>query len=382
MMPLIFGTILPWLLIAVGTWLGYQIVRQNGRILLRLDSIERQLRPRTAPKREPSGLPLGSAAPDFELPDLAGISHKLSDYRGQHVLLMFFNPACGFCTKMADDLAALSATGHETLAVPLVVSTGDLDTNRTLVKQHGIRCDFLRQKQMEVASQYRAQGTPMGYRIDPDGLIASELLVGAEALLQRIRINAVQPPKKPVNPSRKSISHGKASQPSLGRSRLNRDGLKTGDKAPEFRLPRVEGGELALEDLRGERVLLVFSDPECGPCDDLAPHLQHIHQQRSDLKVLMISRKEAERNLAKATRLGLTFPIVVQKQWEISLQYAMFATPIGYLIDEQGILLRDVAVGVAPILALAEEPIPEKFENTHALLTVEESVTEEEMAFR
>ena len=33
----------------------------------------------------------------------------------------------------------------------------------------------------------------------------------------------------------------------------------------------------------------------------------------------------------------------------------MFATPIGYLIDEQGIILRDVAVGVGPILALASE---------------------------
>jgi len=33
----------------------------------------------------------------------------------------------------------------------------------------------------------------------------------------------------------------------------------------------------------------------------------------------------------------------------------MFATPIGYLIDEEGILLSNVAVGVEPILALAED---------------------------
>ena len=31
-----------------------------------------------------------------------------------------------------------------------------------------------------------------------------------------------------------------------------------------------------------------------------------------------------------------------------------FATPIGYLIDEQGVLLSDVTVGVEPILALAD----------------------------
>ena len=48
---------------------------------------------------------------------------------------------------------------------------------------------------------------------------------------------------------------------------------------------------------------------------------------------------------------------MLQKQWEISLQYGMFATPIGYLVDEQGILASDVAVGVEPILALAEQPV-------------------------
>jgi hypothetical protein len=50
----------------------------------------------------------------------------------------------------------------------------------------------------------------------------------------------------------------------------------------------------------------------------------------------------------------LSFPIVLQQKWEVSLQYAMFATPIGYLIDEEGILLSDVAVGVGPILALMD----------------------------
>jgi peroxiredoxin len=119
-------------------------------------------------------------------------------------------------------------------------------------------------------------------------------------------------------------------------------------------LPRLDGGELSLADLRGGPVLLVFSDPNCGPCDELAPGLQQIHLQRPDLQVLMVSRRHAEATLAKAEKLGLDFPIVMQKQWEISKEYAKFATPIAYLIDEQGILLSDVAVGVGPILALVD----------------------------
>jgi hypothetical protein len=49
---------------------------------------------------------------------------------------------------------------------------------------------------------------------------------------------------------------------------------------------------------------------------------------------------------------GLTFSLALQRQWEISRRYAMFGTPIGYLIDEAGIIAADVAVGAEPILAL------------------------------
>lgn len=355
MFSLVFGTVLPWLSVGVGAWLGYQLVRQNGRILLRLEAIEKRLAPRAAEKPPgPAGLPVGTPAPAFELPDLEGQKHRLSDFRGRDVLLIFFNPKCGFCTRMAADLAALPTDGANGRAVPLVVTTGNAEANRKLVAQHGLRCTVLLQQEMEVASQYRAQGTPMGYRIDAAGRIASALAIGAEPLLELAaasehRVAADKPAAgKPA----------KQPDPSLARSRINRSGLKAGTPAPDFTLPRIDGADLSLVELRGGRVLLVFSDPNCGPCDQLAPQLQALHLTRPDLQVLVISRRDAEASRAKATALGLTYPIVVQKQWEVSLKYGMFATPIGYLIDEQGILLSDVAVGVESILALAGEPSP------------------------
>lgn len=106
---------------ALGTWLGFQLVRQNGGLLLRLEIIENQLAPRAGAKpREAAGLPIGMAAPDFELPDLTGVRHRLSEFREWDVLLIFFNPRCGYCTKMAPDLAALPEGGDR--AVRVVVS--------------------------------------------------------------------------------------------------------------------------------------------------------------------------------------------------------------------------------------------------------------------
>jgi peroxiredoxin len=361
MTTLLVAAVFPWLLLAVGMWLGYQLVRQNGRILLRLEAIEKQLGRQSAKQRKaarpPEGLPIGETAPDFELPDLAGVRRKLSEFRGKDLLLIFFNPKCGFCTKMAADLAALTAEGGTGRAVPIVVTTGDAEENRKLVEQFGIRCLVLLQEQMEVANRYLAQGTPMGYRIDREGRIASELAVGAEALLKLADLKHAPPPAASAKQNG-SVPKGKGKHPdpSLAKSRLNRSGLKAGAAAPEFRLPLLEGGELSLAELRGRRVLLVFSDPNCGPCDELAPLLQELHIERSDLQVLVISRRDADATAAKAESLGLTFPILMQRQWEISKDYGMFATPIGYLIDEQGIVVRDVAVGVEPILALADEP--------------------------
>jgi peroxiredoxin len=167
-----------------------------------------------------------------------------------------------------------------------------------------------------------------------------------------------------------SASASRFSNRSLARSRINRDGLKAGTSAPNFRLPRADGrGELALDQWRGRHLLLVFSDPHCGPCQVLAPHLEKFHRengarpassphQEGDREsscppqVVVISRGDPKENRAKIKELGLTFPVLLQGQWEISRLYAMFATPMAYWIDDQGVILNDVAVGVEPIRAL------------------------------
>jgi peroxiredoxin len=139
---------------------------------------------------------------------------------------------------------------------------------------------------------------------------------------------------------------------SLTNSKIKRDGLKPGTVAPEFRLARVDGGELGLSQLRGRLVLLVFSSPHCGPCNTLAPKLQKFHCKHRELELAMVSRESVEENRAKVKEHGLTFPVVLQKQWEVSRDYAYFATPVAYLIDGAGVIAADVAVGVDAVVDL------------------------------
>jgi peroxiredoxin len=347
---IVFSLVLTWSIVGLGCWLGYQLLRQNGRMLLHLEALEQRVgQIDTAPVQAPSapaGLPIGSPAPEFELPDLSGSRQALSQFRGRRLMLIFFNPDCGFCTRMAPDLATLPTNGDADRPLPLVVTTGEAEANRRLVQEHGIRCPVLLQEQMEVASHYQAHGTPMGYLIDEQGKIASEIAVGAEALLG---LADGQTSAAGVNGNGHDGHKGNRS---LADSKLNRNGLPVGTPAPPFRLPSLDGGELSLEQYRGWQVLLVFSDPRCGPCNQLARQLECLSHRTPEVQVLMVSRGEVEANRAKAAQHGLTFPVVLQRQWEISRKYAIFGTPIGYLIDEEGIIASDVAVGMEPILAL------------------------------
>lgn len=352
---------LPWALLAFACWLGTQMLRQHGRLLLKLDALEARVsdgldhleaRLTPPPTAQPSipVLPIGGPAPAFDLPDLDGGHKSLADFRGRPVLLVFFDPGCGFCTQMAPALAELPVDGNEGRPIPLIITTGDPASNDRLVAEFDIRGPVLLQPAMDTARAYGASGTPMGYLVDAQGKIASDLAVGAEALIALAGSGETEPATRAY----RAITGNKT----LADSKIARDGLSPGTLAPDFTLPLLSGGEVTLSTLRGGRTLLVFSDPHCGPCMTLAPDLERAQEDRADTRVLMVSRGSRDDNLAKVREFGLTFPIALQKKWEISKLYAMFATPIAYLVDENGVIASEVAIGAQPILDLLAAPKP------------------------
>ena len=106
---MIIALVLTWIALLALCWLGWQLLRQNGRLLLRLEALEQRLDELDSARRAPEGLPVGTVAPEFDLPDLAGERRTLAQFRAQPLLLVFFNPDCGYCRDMAPKLATVAA---------------------------------------------------------------------------------------------------------------------------------------------------------------------------------------------------------------------------------------------------------------------------------
>src|SRR5580658_8634389 len=68
-----------------------------------------------------SGL-IGQPAPDFALPAVVGSNVRLSEYRGQPVILAFWGSGCGVCARQLAALDKLYATYRSSGLVVLGVS--------------------------------------------------------------------------------------------------------------------------------------------------------------------------------------------------------------------------------------------------------------------
>ena len=115
---------------------------------------------------------LNESAPDFELPDLSGKLHRLSDTRGKIVIVNFWSCECPHCERTDRALMAMSVQWAEEV-VTLSIASNRNETIQSIEEAAKARRLLIVLIDVDhfVADLYEAQTTPHVFVIDRNGML-------------------------------------------------------------------------------------------------------------------------------------------------------------------------------------------------------------------
>ncbi len=117
------------------------------------------------------------------------------------------------------------------------------------------------------------------------------------------------------------------------------------ERAWEFSLSLLDGGTLALADLRGKVVMVDFWASWCPPCRIEAPVLAKVYREYAGQPVEFVgvdiwdARQDARQFISK---YGVSYPSGVDAEGTIAINYGVRGIPEKFFIDREGILVKKI----------------------------------------
>jgi peroxiredoxin len=125
-----------------------------------------------SPTIPPVGVTVGMRAPELELKSLEGETVRLSDLRGQPVMINFWAVWCGYCrTELPEMQRAYEAYRDRGFVILAIDVQEDGSVVKPFVDELGLTFPVLLDSSAEVSRSYRVHGLPTSYFVDQDGVI-------------------------------------------------------------------------------------------------------------------------------------------------------------------------------------------------------------------
>lgn len=131
-------------------------------------------------------------------------------------------------------------------------------------------------------------------------------------------------------------------------------GLPLDSVAPAFELAAYEGGRRSLAELlgHGKPLLLIFTNPNCGPCVVLFEEVKEWQRAHSEqLTIALISFGTIKENFVNVARNRLG-QVLLQQEREVAEKYGANVTPTAIVVNSNGRIASPVAAGADEIRKL------------------------------
>ena len=136
---------------------------------------------------DPRGVAPGEASPAFSLPDDAGSSRALADFRGRPVVLYFYpKDDTEGCTKEACDFRDHWREFQQAGAVILGVSPDSVESHRKFKAKYQLPFALLSDADHAVALSYGAWGPKKMYGREYEGILRTTVVIDAEGRIARV----------------------------------------------------------------------------------------------------------------------------------------------------------------------------------------------------
>lgn len=142
-------------------------------------------------------LEVGSLAPDFSLPDENGEIHKLSDYRGQKVILYFYpKDNTAGCTKQACGFKDRYPLIQEKGAVVLGISKDSVRAHKNFKTKYDLPFTLLSDSEHQVIEMYDVWKEKKNYGRVYMGIVRSTYLIDEKGIIVKA-LEKVKPDQNP-----------------------------------------------------------------------------------------------------------------------------------------------------------------------------------------
>lgn len=116
--------------------------------------------------------------------------------------------------------------------------------------------------------------------------------------------------------------------------------VSAGEKAPEFKIPRLESkGMISLKQFRGKVVYVDFWASWCGPCRQSLPALNDIRKEfrKKGFEVIAINLDEERDDAMEFLKeFPVAYPTARDTSGKVPEAYGLVGMPTAYLVDKKG----------------------------------------------